>query len=59
MSNKRFLHYDDKGNAIQLSGKHKDNRQDKSDHQRMIERWRRAVGQPPIKVENGNLNVFR
>lgn len=43
MSNKRFLHYDDKGNAIQLSGKHKDNRQDKSDYPRMIERWRRAV----------------
>ena len=43
MSNKRFLHYDDKGNAIQLSGKHKDNRQDKSDYQRMVNRWSRAI----------------
>ncbi len=43
MSDKRFLHFNDKGEPINLSGKHKDNRQEKSDYQRMIERWRKVL----------------
>ena len=43
MSDKRFLHFNDKGEIVNLSGKCKDNRQGKSDYQRMIERWHQAI----------------
>lgn len=43
MNNKHFLHYNDKGESINLSGKHKDNRQIKTDYQKMIESWRRTL----------------
>lgn len=43
MSDKGFLHFNDKDEPVNLSGKHKDNRQEKSDYQRMIERWHKAV----------------
>ncbi len=43
MSDKGFLHFNNRGEPINLSGKCKDNRQERSDYQRMIERWYKAL----------------
>lgn len=56
---KRLHHYNSDGQEIVLSGQRKSNEQVKSNYQRMLRGWRKAVGQPPVKVENGNLNAFR
>lgn len=57
---KEYLHhYNSDGQEIVLSGQRKRNNQIESDYQRMLKGWRRAVGQPPVKVENANLNAFR
>lgn len=56
---KLLHHYNSDGQEIVLSGQRKSNEQVKSNYQRMLRGWRKAVGQPPVKVENGNLNAFR
>lgn len=40
---KRVHHYSDDGQEIVLSGQQKNNKQVKSDYQRMIERWRKVL----------------